>query len=89
MASSAEPLQSSTETLLGLVEGTVGLDVFPEEPPDVSHRIFKDPRCLCAPHLVGGSRLAMERISRSMATDMVSVVEGRRPQFCVNPDVFG
>ena len=68
--------------------GGAGLDVFPEEPPDASHRIFKHPRCLCAPHMTGVSALAMERVFRSMATDMVAVVQGRRPEYCVNPEVF-
>lgn len=67
---------------------SLGLDVFPGEPPDASHRLFKDPRCLCAPHVVGSSKMAMERISRSMATDMVAVLEGGRPTHCVNPEVF-
>ena len=67
----------------------VGLDVFPGEPPDASHRIFKDLRCLCAPHVLGVSVLGMERIYRTMATGMVDVFEGRRPEFCVNPEVFG
>ena len=66
----------------------VGLDVFPTEPPDSSHRIFKDPRVLCAPHLLGVSQLAMDRIYRSMATDMVAVLENRPPQYCVNPEVL-
>ena len=66
----------------------VGLDVFPDEPPDSSHRIFRHPRCLCAPNLIGVSRLAMERIYRSMATDMVAVLQGRRPNYCVNGEVF-
>ena len=66
----------------------VGLDVFPDEPPDSSHRIFQHPRCLCAPHLIGVSRLAMQRIYRSMATDMVAVLQGRRPAYCVNVEVF-
>jgi len=65
-----------------------GLDVFPAEPPDSSHRIFKDPRFLCAPHMLGVSTLAMERIYRSMANDMVAVLGGDRPKFCVNPEVF-
>ncbi len=74
-----------------VAQGTVsavGLDVFPVEPPDVSHRLFKDSRCLCAPHLVGVSTLAMERLFQSMATDMVSVLQGRPPKFCVNPEVL-
>jgi D-3-phosphoglycerate dehydrogenase len=66
----------------------VGLDVFPTEPPDHSHRIFKHSCCICAPHVVGTSKLAMERIYRSMANDMVAVIQGRTPTFCVNPEVF-
>ncbi len=68
--------------------GAVGLDVFPAEPPDVSHRIVKDPRCLFSPHLLGISILAMSRIYKSMATDMVAVLRGGRPVHCVNPEVF-
>jgi phosphoglycerate dehydrogenase-like enzyme len=68
--------------------GAVGLDVFPTEPPDVSHRLFKHPHFVCAPHLAGVSDIAMDRIYRSMASDMVAVLEGRRPQYCVNPEVL-
>ena len=66
----------------------VGLDVFPEEPPDSSHRLFRDPRCSFSPHTVGTSEVAMERIYRSMATSMVNVLTGTAPEFCVNPEVF-
>jgi len=66
----------------------VGLDVFPSEPPDPSHRIFKDSRCVCTPHALGGSVLGMERIYRSMATDMVAVLQGKRPKYCVNSEVL-
>ena len=67
--------------------GAVGLDVFPTEPPDTSHRLFQHPNFTGAPHLLGVSRLAMERIYRSMANDMVAVLRGRRPRYCVNPEV--
>ena len=66
----------------------VGLDVFPTEPPDVTHPIFQDPRCIFAPHILGASALAMDRICRSMASDMVKVIRGERPEHCVNPEVF-
>ena len=66
----------------------IGLDVFPVEPPDTSHRIFSDPRCICAPHLVGVSELAMERICLTMARGMIDVLQGRQPEHCVNPEVF-
>lgn len=67
--------------------GAVGLDVFPTEPPDTSHRLFKHPHFTGAPHLLGVSSLAMARIYRSMANDMVAVIRGRRPRYCVNPEV--
>lgn len=67
--------------------GAVGLDVFPTEPPDTSHRLFRHPQFTGAPHLLGVSRLAMERIYRSMANDMVAVLQGRRPRYCVNAEV--
>jgi D-3-phosphoglycerate dehydrogenase len=68
--------------------GAVGLDVFPTEPPDTSHRLFRHPRLLAAPHLLGVSEMAMDRIFRSMASDMVAVLQQRAPRFCVNPEVF-
>jgi phosphoglycerate dehydrogenase-like enzyme len=68
--------------------GAVGLDVFPTEPPDVSHQLFKNPNCICAPHVVGVSDLAMERICQTMARGMIDVLNGRKPPFCVNPEVL-
>jgi len=69
--------------------GAVALDVFPTEPPDVSHRIFRHPNFLGTPHLLGVSAMAMDRIFRSMASDMVAVLQHRQPKYCVNPEVFG
>ena len=83
-----ESLDALAEALDTGQLSAVGLDVFPTEPPDSSHRIFKDPRVLCAPHVLGVSELAMDRIYRSMATDMVAVLQERPPQHCVNPEVF-
>lgn len=71
----------------GVLSG-VALDVFPEEPPEYPHRIFDHPMCLCAPHMAGSSKLAMGRILKSMANDMLAVVDGNKPQYCVNPQVF-
>lgn len=66
----------------------VGLDVFPEEPPDHNHRLFRHSACLCSPHQAGVSDLAWKRICRSMAEDMVTVLGGGRPRYCANPEVF-
>ena len=66
----------------------VGLDVFPTEPPDTAHRIFKDSRCLCAPHMAGASELSWKRVCQTMAKGMIAVLRGGRPEYCVNPEVF-
>ena len=71
----------------GVLSG-VALDVFPEEPPVYPHRIFEHPMCLCAPHMAGLSKLAMLRILKSMANDMLAVVGGNIPKYCVNPEVL-
>jgi D-3-phosphoglycerate dehydrogenase len=83
-----ESLDALAEGLESGQLGAVALDVFPAEPPDTSHRLFQDPRLVCAPHMVGVSNLAMERIYRSMATDMVAVLRGQPPRFCVNPEIL-
>jgi D-3-phosphoglycerate dehydrogenase len=86
------PIVENLDVLADALESgqlaAVGLDVFPNEPPDATHRIFRDPRCVCAPHALGVSTKAMERIFQSMATDMVAVLEGRRPTHCVNRELF-
>jgi len=83
-----ESLDVLAEALESGQLSAVGLDVFPSEPPDSSHRLFRDPRFVCAPHMLGVSALAMERIYRSMANDMVAVLRGERPRYCVNPEVL-
>jgi phosphoglycerate dehydrogenase-like enzyme len=74
-----------------LTDGTLGaaaLDVFEPEPPDVSHPIFKLDNCLTSPHAICMSRRAMYKSFKMMAEDMAAVLEGRKPQFVANPEVF-
>ncbi len=65
------------------------LDVFEPEPPDVGHPLFRRDNCLFAPHVVGLSRGAIERIFRSMADDVAAVLSGRTPKWVVNPEALG
>jgi D-3-phosphoglycerate dehydrogenase / 2-oxoglutarate reductase len=83
-----ESLDVLTDALDSGQLSAVGLDVFPVEPPDYTHRLFRDSRLVCAPHMLGVSEIAMERIYQSMAADMVSVLRGERPRFCVNPEIL-
>lgn len=57
-----ESLDVLAEALESGQLGPIGLDVFLIEPPDVTHRIFKHPQLVRAPHVLGVSEIAMERI---------------------------
>jgi D-3-phosphoglycerate dehydrogenase len=65
-----------------------GLDVFPVQPPDPSHPIFRHPRLLCSPHTIGLSTKAALGIFTMMSQGMADVLDGRIPQNVVNPEVF-
>ena len=83
-----ESLDVLSEALESGQLGGVALDVFPTEPPDFTHRIFQDERCIFTAHNVGTSKVALERILESMSNSMVNVLNGKPPEYCVNPEVF-
>ncbi len=83
-----DSLDTLNEALNEGVLAGVGLDVFEPEPPDVAHPIFRHPNCLTSPHSLGMTQGAMTRIFQSMAQDMAAVLQGARPRFVVNPEVF-
>ena len=82
---SLDVLQAALED--GTLAG-VGLDVFEPEPPDATHPLFRLPNCQTAPHALGMSQRAMERVFKSMAEDMAAVLKGESPRNVVNPEVF-
>jgi phosphoglycerate dehydrogenase-like enzyme len=75
-----------------LVDGRlagVGLDVFPEEPPtDLDHPLFRHPGFLGSPHVLASTAGSEARCSHSVCRDIRAVLDGKRPEWCVNPDVF-
>jgi D-3-phosphoglycerate dehydrogenase len=66
----------------------VGLDVFPEEPPDLSHPIFQRPNVLCTPHVMGLTAKAAQATFAMVSRGMADVLENRIPQNVANPEVF-
>jgi phosphoglycerate dehydrogenase-like enzyme len=66
----------------------VGLDVYPTEPPDVSHPIFRRPNVLCTPHCLGLSAKAAQATFVMVSQGMAEVLEGRNPENVANPEVF-
>lgn len=66
----------------------VAMDVFPQEPPDVSHPLFSHPMFLCTPHALGMSVQAGHNIFVMMSEGMAAVLDGKIPEHVVNPEVF-
>ncbi len=83
-----ESLDALSEGLESGQLGGVALDVFPTEPPDFTHRIFQDEHCIFTAHNIGTSKVALKRILDSMSTSMVNVLNGKAPEYCVNPEVL-
>ena len=66
----------------------VGLDVYPVEPPNVSHPIFLHPNVLCSPHAMGLAAKAAQSIFAMVSRGMAEVLDGGAPDNVVNPEVF-
>jgi phosphoglycerate dehydrogenase-like enzyme len=64
------------------------LDAFATEPLPAEHPLRKAPNVLLTPHLASFARETGERVSLAAADAIVQVVNKRRPQWVVNPDVF-
>ncbi len=56
--------------------GGLGLDVFAQEPPDLSHPLFRAPNLIATPHVGGSSVATLERTARSVAEQVVTIVTG-------------
>jgi len=83
-----ESLDTVYEALQAKRLRAVGLDVFPQEPPDTSHPIFSHPDVLCTPHALGLSLGARKKIFAMMSEGMAAILEGRIPENVINPEVF-
>ena len=64
-----------------------GLDVFDREPPWGSRLVGLE-NVVVTPHVAGFSVRANEAAVRMAIENVVLVLQGNRPHFCVNPEVF-
>jgi phosphoglycerate dehydrogenase-like enzyme len=73
----------------GILAG-VGLDVFPDEPPDTRHPLFHHPAAVLTCHVAARSVIAQRRILNTMVEEVAAILEGRQPNLnnVVNPEVF-
>ena len=64
------------------------LDTFIQEPMAAEHPFRTTPNLLIAPHQASFARETGERVSNAAAQAIVDLMQGRRPQLLVNPDVL-
>lgn len=65
------------------------LDAFVTEPLPPEHPLRTAKNVLLTPHLASFARETGERVSNTAAQAIVDVMQGRRPQFVVNAEVYG
>jgi D-3-phosphoglycerate dehydrogenase len=64
------------------------MDVFDAEPLPAGHPYTSAARILLSPHIAGSTEEALERTAVETARQVVDVLEGRKPAFLVNPEVW-
>jgi phosphoglycerate dehydrogenase-like enzyme len=71
----------------GWISGAA-LDTFSKEPLPLDHPLHGAPNLLMTPHLASFARETGERVSLAAAQAIVDAMEGRRPRWVVNEQVF-
>ncbi len=67
----------------GTIQGA-GIDVLPTEPPPADHPILHEESILVTPHIAWASNESGFDVRERGATDVVSVLSGRRPKYPAN-----
>lgn len=67
----------------GKIKG-VGLDVFEKEPPDVSDKLIELDNVILTPHFAGDTIESKKRCSKTIATEVLSILKGNKPKFAIN-----
>ncbi len=61
----------------------VALDVFPKEPPDISHPIFRHPNFIGTPHVASQTPETLNRMALVVVEQVLKVLRGEEPDFAV------
>jgi len=61
----------------------VALDVFPNEPPDLSHPIFSHPNFIGTPHVASHTPETLNRMALIVVEQVLKVLRGEEPDFAV------
>ncbi|MDR6952553.1 D-3-phosphoglycerate dehydrogenase [Ancylobacter sp. 3268] len=68
--------------------GGAALDVFDREPLPPDHILLSAPRLFLTPHVAGGTRESLRRMSMEAAEDALAVLQGKPPRHLINPEVW-
>jgi len=85
------PIVDEAALVTALKDGTIagaGLDVFDPEPPKADNPLFGLPNVILSPHSAGLTVECVIRMATHAAQSIIDVLEGRRPEGVVNPEVF-
>jgi D-3-phosphoglycerate dehydrogenase len=77
---------------LALNDGLLGgaaIDVLSSEPPKQDNPLLKARNILLTPHIAAQSEEAMVEMAVRSAQHLLDVLEGRKPDNILNPEVFG
>jgi D-3-phosphoglycerate dehydrogenase len=68
--------------------GAAGIDVFEEEPASIDNPLFNLPNVVVSSHVAGVTEEARRQTSVQVASEMLRVLRGEKPDVLVNPDVW-
>lgn len=63
-------------------------DVYAQEPPPADHPFFSMENVVLTPHMSAHTREAMARMAEDAVRGLLDVLNGRRPQYLVNPEAW-
>jgi phosphoglycerate dehydrogenase-like enzyme len=64
------------------------LDVFEHEPLPAEHALFRTPNTLLTPHVATSTKEALDRMATDAAQGILDGLNGRRPAYPVNSEVW-
>jgi D-3-phosphoglycerate dehydrogenase len=85
------PLVDEAALVTALKNKTIagaGLDVFDPEPPKADNPLFGLPNVVLSPHSAGLTVECVIRMATHAAQAIIDVLEGRRPEGVINPEVY-
>ena len=69
--------------------GGAGVDVLVKEPPAAGHPLLTCKNAVVTPHVAWYSEESFERNVVLGMDELIRVLQGRRPRYIVNPEIFG